>query len=262
MRTGLSDPAVGARLVFGAVAVFFLIPPAAELVDAGNRLSEIWGVDYRLYTDAARRWFEGGMFYPADQFTGPFVDDGKRILYPPTALLLFVPFAFLPPVLWWAIPAAVAVWQMARFRPSPVVWPFLAMCVAWSPTPLTIAVGNPVILFVALFTLGTVYGWPAALIVLKPAVAPFALWGIRRRSWWLALGVVGIVSLPFGAMWLEWLTVLLNSQVGGVLHSTQQFPLFFFPLMVWAGRAGGPLAVRWERLRSPADAATRQPPAG
>jgi hypothetical protein len=70
MGAGLSDPAVSSRLVFGAVAVFFLIPPAAELVIAGNRLGEIWGVDYRLYTDAARRWFEGGPFYPADQFAG------------------------------------------------------------------------------------------------------------------------------------------------------------------------------------------------
>jgi hypothetical protein len=253
-----SDPVVRDRIVFGAAALFLLLPPGRELLEAGWRIGEIWGVDYELYTSAARRWLEGGLFYPAEQFAGPFVDDGRRILYPPTSLLLFLPFAFLPAALWWAIPAGIIAWQVHRLRPAPLVWPFLGICIAWPATPLTIVVGNPAIWFVALLALGTLHHWPAAIILIKPVVAPFAIWGIRHRSWWIALGCVLVVGLPFGTLWIDWVRILTNSRVGGVLHSVEQFPLFVFPLLVWAGRAGGPLVARWERTRPTDASATAQ----
>jgi hypothetical protein len=238
-------PAARTRLVFGIATLVILVVGLRAFIVDSALLDDEWGMDRRLYLDAARRWFEGGWFYPPEQLAGPFADDGKRILYPPTAILLFVPFAYLPEILWWTIPGAIVAWQVWRLRPAPLIWPFLAICAAWRPTYLTIVLGNPVIWFGALFALATVYAWPAVLVLVKPSMAPFALWGITRRSWWLAGLGAAVVSLPFGALWVEWVQVMLNSRVGGLLHSTLQFGLLVFPLLVWVGRSDGGLARWW-----------------
>ena len=229
-------------VVLGSVALALLLLPVRDLILGQARLPELWAHDFGLYLDAAARWLGGGHYYPPEQLTGPVVDDGNRIVYPPTALWLFGPLAVLPRGLaafvWWAFPLAALVFQAYRLRPRPIVWPFVALCLAWPPTLLTIVVWNSAPIFVGLLALGTVYRWPAALIFLKPSVLPFAFWGANRRSWWTAVVVLGAVSLPFGTLWLEWLRVLANSgQVGGILHSIEQFPMFLIPILVWIGRS-------------------------
>ena len=46
---------------------------------------------------------------------------------------------------------------------------------------------------------------PAVFALLKPSLAPFALFGASRRSWWIALAVLVAFSVPFGALWADWL---------------------------------------------------------
>lgn len=222
-------------MVLGTVSALLLIPPIWELVVVGARIAPILGVDYTYHVEAAARWFAGGSFYPAYELAGPFSTD-HDILYPPSAILLFGPFIILPAVLWWAVPLGIVAGVSAYLRPDPIVWPFLAICLAWPATALTIVVGNPVLWAVAALSLATIYRWPAVLIVIKPSILPFALFGVWRQSWWLALGVIVVLSLPFGSLWGDWLRVLLNARVGGVFHSIQQVPLLLFPLIVWLGR--------------------------
>lgn len=183
--------------------VLLLIAPIVELFQAVDRIGTILGPDRMLYLDATSRWLSGGPFYPDYELSGPFENTDHDVLYPPNAILLFAPFTILPAALWWAIPAVVVAWVTLRLRPDPIVWPFVAICLAWRATPLTIVVGNPVLFGVAALALATLYRWPAALIPMKPSVFPVALFGVWRRSWWLALAGLVLVSIPFGEMWLN-----------------------------------------------------------
>ena len=79
----------------------------------------------------------------------------------------------------------------------------------------------------------------APFVLLKPSLAPFALFGIRRRSWWLGASVLVVLCLPFGAMWLDWLSTLRNSQGGGLLYSSLEVFLLLLPLAAWWGRTRG-----------------------
>ena len=90
--------------------------------------------------------------------------------------------------------------------------------------------------FVAAAFAGVAWGWPAVLMLLKPTLAPFALIGVRRRSWWIALGVLVVVSVPFGAMWLDYSTALLDAQNGrGLEYTLGEWPLMIAPLAAWLG---------------------------
>ena len=77
-------------------------------------------------------------------------------------------------------------------------------------------------------------GAPFAL--LKPSLFPFALFGIRERSWWLGLALFVVLCLPFGSMWLDWLTTVVNSRGGGLLYSALEAPMLAIPLVAWLGR--------------------------
>jgi hypothetical protein len=246
--------------IFGSLSVALLISPILELVAAGPRIGTILGVDYQLYVDATARWLSGGAFYPAYELAGPFLNTEHDVLYPPTAILLFAPFTVLPAALWWAIPIGVVAAVSAYWRPDPVIWPFLAICLAWPATPLTIVVGNPVLWFTAALALATIHRWPAAFILVKPSLLPFAFFGAWRRSWWLACGALAVLSLPFVAMWGDWLRVVSNSP-HGLFHSVQQIPLLLIPLLVWLGRTRPEPARQRHELRARAPLSERSPEA-
>ena len=170
------------------------------------------------------------------QLAGPYQISAGDILYPPVALLLFVPFSVLPAVLWWLLPAAAIGWSLRRLQPTRVAWPMLAACAAWPTTPLKILTGNPVMWAVAALALGVVYAWPSVLVLLKPSLFPFALFGARKRTWWLAAVALVVVSVPFGSLWLDWLHSVANSQGGGLAYSSLEIPMLAFPLIAWLGR--------------------------
>ena len=227
-------------VVLGIVSIAILLLPLRDLITAWANFVALAGYDFNIYLDAGGRWLAGGPFYVPSTLEAPFDETGQTIAYPPTALVLFGPLAALPrglaAVLWLGFPIVALAVQWLRMRPGPIVWPFLALCIAWRPTLLTIAVWNSALVFAGFLALATIYRWPAALVFLKPSVVPFAFWGANHRSWWVAVVVLVLVSIPFGSMWLDWFKVLENSRIGGIWHSIQQFPLFFVPILVWLGR--------------------------
>lgn len=196
------------------------------------------GIDFRFYTDAAARWLNGDGYYQRWQLDGPYPALIPAVLYPPPALLLFVPFVFLPALLWWVIPLSITAWAVAQRRPRPLAWAGIAVCLWFPTTTAMIWWGNSGIWIVAFLALGTHLGWPAALILIKPSLAPFALIGIRRRSWWVALVILGLLSLPVLPMWGEYVTVLVNVNRGGsgVDYSISSVPTMMIPILAWLGR--------------------------
>ena len=220
-------------------AAIFLLPVLFVLA-IPDPLEQPLGVDVALYREAADRWLAGGPFYEPRQLAGPYEIAHGDILYPPVGLWLFVPFAVLPDslalVLWWAIPAAVTVGAVWLMRSRPAAWPLIALCLAWPTTPLKIWTGNPVIWSVAAMAIAIVWRGGAPFALLKPSLFPFALFGIRHRSWWLGLAVFIAACLPFGAMWGDWSATVLNARGGGLLYSALEAPMLALPLAAWLGR--------------------------
>ena len=153
-------------------------------------------IDYRFYLTLADRWHQTGTMYTPAQLAGPYVAqpmgwttmDFLPSLYPPPAIFLFLPFQFLPAILWWAIPLgiiAIAIW---RLQPADWAWPLMAAILLFPDISSSIIVGNTTMWIVAFLAAGLLYSWPAILILLKPALVPFAIVGTRHRSWWIALG--------------------------------------------------------------------------
>lgn len=220
LRTGAA-----LSLPFLAFAVFQWSPAA---------LAAYAGRDFELYRDAASRFLAGGPFYPAWQLAGPYGAEALPILYPPQILALLEPFTVLPAVLWWAIPIGVVAAVVAYWRPSPLVWPVIAACLAWPATSIKIVTGNPVLWVAAFVALGTVYRWPAAFALLKPTLAPFALVGVHDRRWWLA---AALGALPFCWLLPEYFVTLRNFvSPAGLAYSVQEIPLVAIPLIAWASR--------------------------
>jgi len=203
----------------------------------------VWvGHDYRLYIDAAREWLASGTFYAPAQLAGPYQVVDSEVLYPPVALVLFVPFTILPAALWWAIPLGITLAVIASHRPGP--WRVAAM-LALLALPLeagtsyslsSIVNGNPVVwvvLFVALAT-----RWPvfAPFAAVKFTLLPFAFVGVGSRAWLLGLALLALLSLPFGAMWIDYFMALGNATSEGppILYSLRQIPLVAVPLLAAA----------------------------
>jgi hypothetical protein len=237
MRIGL--PLSRTTAIALSVAVF-AIPLAFALVTP-HPLEQPLGVDFALYRNVTARWLAGGPYFEPYQLAGPYGIRAGDVLYPPNGLLLFVPFVILPDLfawaLWWTVPIGATVWAIRRLRPQASVWPLLALCVAWPTTLLKTWTGNPVIWSVAALALGTLWYWPSVFVLVKPSLAPFALFGAKHRSWWVALAGLGLVSLPLGSLWIDWVTSVVNSRGGGVLYSTLEVPMLLLPLIAWLGRA-------------------------
>jgi hypothetical protein len=240
----LERPSVAATL---SVAVFAI--PILFLLLVPHPLQQPFGVDYELYRDATTRWFLGGPFYEPYQLAGPYPISAGDILYPPVALWLFLPFTLPgePPILtliaaaWWLIPLGIVVVVVVVLRPRPIAWPLIALCLANPTTLLKIWTGNPVIWSMAAMALAVVGSSRAAapFVLLKPSLAPFALFGASRRSWWLGAALFIALCLPFGAMWADWVTSVRNSQGGGLLYSSLEAPMLLLPLVAWLARTRG-----------------------
>jgi hypothetical protein len=213
-----------------------LLLPVLFVLAIPDPLEQDFGIDFALYRDVAARWLAGGPFYEPRQLAGPYEVAHGDVLYPPVGLWLFVPFTVLPMVLWWAVPAAVTTWGIWRVRPRPAVWPLMALCLAWPTTPLKIWTGNPVIWCMAAMSVAIVYRWASPFALLKPSLFPFALFGIRDRSWWVGLALFVGLCLPFGALWADWIASVLNSRGGGPLYSALEAPMLLLPLVAWLGR--------------------------
>ena len=195
------------------------------------------GVDYQLYDDATARWLGGGPFYLPHQVSGPYVITHGDVLYPPPILILLVPFAVLPAVLWWLVPMAVTGFIVVGYRPHPWAWLAMSICLLFPITGVKILHGNPALWFGAAIAAGTRLAWPSVLVLLKPTLLPFAFIGVRRREWWLGLAGLAVVSLAFLPMWLDYVSVLLNGRSElGLLYSLNEVPMVVIPVIAWIGR--------------------------
>jgi hypothetical protein len=216
---------VGVLAILSAVLLFQIV--------YGNRVGI--GVDFHQYLDHVARWQATGQLYLPRQLAGPTtVMDGDP-LYPPTVLWLLVPFTVLPEPIWWIIPTAIIVVTLTRLRPAPWTWPLLAIIAFWPRTPALFLYGNPGMWMVAFICLALWRAWAGPLILLKPSLAPFALLGVGRRSWFIALAVVVALSIPFGRLWLDYATVLQNSRVP-LTYSLLDLPLTLAPVIAFLGR--------------------------
>jgi hypothetical protein len=167
------------------------------------------GMDFGIYMDRTRDWLAGNGFYLPYQLAGPYdvtASSPPPSLYPPPLLLITVPFALgLPMLLWWVIPLGVVGWSVRR---APWwAWPLLAAILVYPRTWIAVVYGNPSMWAFAALTAGL--GLMAAL---KPTLLPFALVGIRSRRWWRWTALAALLSLPFLAMWPDFVTVLRNAQ--------------------------------------------------
>jgi hypothetical protein len=133
------------------------------------------GNDFAIYLERTRSWLAGDGFYRARQLDGPYALELGDALYPPPSVLLFLPWAMgVPAMLWWLVPLGVAVMSLVRLKPPPWAWLLLLASFALIPRLwVAISLGNPSIWVFAAVLAGWAFRWPAALALLKPALAPF-----------------------------------------------------------------------------------------
>ena len=218
------------------------------------------------YLPGAQRWLATGSPYEPYQLTGPWSLDYRAFIHPPAALPLFAAFLWLPLPLWWAIPIGVTGWCVYRLRPAPWTWPLMAACLVWPRSTGSLLAGNSDLWAMAAVAAGAVYGWPVALLAVKPTFAPLALVGVRDRRAWVA-GVIGVLAmLLLLPLWIEWVQVITNNGGLGIGYSLLNVPLVAIGALAWAGstrRAGAPGA-RWSarsrRRTAPGPAASRSAP--
>ena len=239
LRWGL-PVSVGLTVLLSAVAVFLLWTLLT------NPMYESWlGNDRAIYAAAVDRWNHGGGFYLDEQVTGPYEIQTGHVLYPPIALPAFELVMAIPAVLYWAIPLAVIAAVVVKHRPAPWAWPLIAGCCAFPWTAMLVVAGNPSLWITAAIAAGTVFGWPAILVIIKPSVLPFAVVGIRHRSWWVAALGSAVMCAAFAPMWIDWVQVVLNANGwrAGPLYSLGDAPMLAIPVVAWLARRRGSTSV-------------------
>ena len=227
VAAGLTVAILGFALLELAVNLSYVLPPGASFL----------GMDFFFYRDVATRWLETGAYYLPHQLSGPYnvtlmVDN----LYPPPALFLFLPFLVLPAVLWWLIPISVLGAFIAWCRPGPIALPLLALVLVWPRTQTAFLFGNTDLWMAAAVAGGLRWGWPAALLVIKPTFLPLALVGARRREFWIALAAVAAASIPMAALWLDYGQAMRNLTIGAD-YSLGSLPLVLAPIVAWLLRS-------------------------
>jgi hypothetical protein len=234
LAAGLSFALLGIAVVELAANLSYVLPPGDSYL----------GMDFLFYRDIAARWVETGAYYLPHQLAGPYPATLMVVnLYPPPALLLFVPFLVLPAILWWVIPIAGLVALLAWCRPAPIAWPLLALVLIWPRTQTAFLFGNTDLWMAAAVAGGLRWGWPAALLVVKPTFLVFAVVGLRRREFWIALAALAVVSIPMAALWLDYVQAMRNVTIDAD-YSLGSLPLVLAPLVAWflRTRSGASLA--------------------
>jgi hypothetical protein len=195
-----------------------------------------WFRDLDVLTDATRRLFAGESWYLERQLHGAYQHQFGEVLYPPVVAWLFVPWLILPAWTFIAIPVAILAWHIVSARPAPWTWPLIAFGLTFPITLVHAGYANPTLWMAAFVGLGFRFGGPAALVLLKPSLLPFALIKMRSRAWWAVVAVVALASLPFLSQTLDYPRVLLDARGSGMLYSALVIPFMLVPVVAWLGR--------------------------
>jgi hypothetical protein len=217
--------AVGLALVMAAEVAVSLV---SVLSAAAHAPRPTLGYDFQIYVDRTQSWLGGEGFYRARQLDGPYSIEGGDALYPPPAILLFLPWALgAPPLLWWAIPAVIAVIALIRLRPPAWAWLVLLATLVLVPRlSVAIVLGNPSLWVFAAILAGWAFQWPAVIALLKPALALFAFGGARGEAWWRAVGIALTAALAFAPMWPDYARVLLDAKnTGDIEYVIGEIPI-------------------------------------
>jgi hypothetical protein len=247
---------------WGRLAAVVLGLAVCEWTVAWQVYAPMLGVDLRIVTELGRRWAAVGTMYLPYQLAGPYSVavtpdlSATPALYPPAAGPLLAPLHLVPPVLlyplWWAVPVGLVAWSVRAWRPAPWTWPLMAACLAGPAVPGIAYAGGTSLWAAAAVAVGLRWRWPAALVLVKPTLGPFALVGVRSRWWWAGAAVVGALTLA--GPWREYLAAGQNAyDTGGLLYSLGSAPLLLLPVVAWLGRSGRP-GERPRGLRPRADA--------
>lgn len=208
-----------------------------ELVAGTGKLGE----DFAFYRGVGERWLATGELYQPRQLEGPYDNVVNfDVLYPPLALALFVPFAVLPGILWWAIPLGILSVHLLLHRPRPWTWPILALVVLWPRTIGGVLFGNTDMWVAAFVAAGTVLGWPAVGILIKPSFVPLLAVGARHRSFWFALAATVLLSALGLELWSDYVSAIENVRELPLTYSLANLPLTLAPIVVWLGRSRSP----------------------
>jgi hypothetical protein len=231
-------------LIFGGLAVF----QVAAAWTGSMRAYAGW--DFNHYVDGARRWLETGSPYLQHEVGGPFAFSDLTFIHPPIALYLFVPFVVLPAFLFWLVPVAASAAVIVSWRPARWTWPVMALLLNWPRFVGAVVVGNSDLWIVLFIAAGLRFGWPVLFLVIKPSIAPFVLVDIAAlirvdaipvRRWTQIAGAAAVLALaavPFGSLWLDWLSVIRNSPADP-LYSIGAIPWLIVPAVAWLGRRRG-----------------------
>lgn len=187
------------------------------------------------YLDGARRFLATGSPYLPAQVDGPWALGPHSFIHPPSALPLFVPFLWLPSVLWWAIPILGTAWLVVNTRPAPWTWPLIALCLVWPRSAGALIAGNSDLWAMLFVALGLRFGWPFTMLIFKPTFALLAVLGIRHVQVWRAGVVAAIAMLPLLPLWLDYVSVIRNAGLD-FSYSLLNLPLVVLPVFAWAGR--------------------------
>ncbi len=245
LRTSPSMRLAGVAAIGLAIALTVL--QVAGLLVNPEALGRLVALDFSMYLDHTARALAGGSFYLDRQLHGHYPIVTGDSYYPPTTMLLFAPFLVLPALLWWVIPLSIIAAVVIYWRPS--LWGLLviAWCVWWWRSVQIVVLGNPSMWVAAAVAAGTVVRWPLALVILKPTLLPVAAMGYDRRTFWLALGVIALVSLPFGRQWVDYAHAALDSSVQWS-YSLNDVPIVLIGLVAWlASKRRQPLSGRVSR---------------
>ena len=183
---------------------------------------------------AGRHWVETGEAYYPFQLEGPYLNVGTIMLYPPFALYLFVPFAYLPPILWWIVPLSLIAWSASWLRPPWWTWPILAGIAASVPVLAALVYGNSLMWVLAFVPRHPLAGGAprSSRRSSRPTrcsrsrrCGPQVLDRHRRR-------VADVAAAA--AAWFDWLTAMGNFVAGGAgpLYSVANWFVLATPWML------------------------------
>lgn len=227
-----------ARLIGRAVVLGFALAAVLYAIEEGiGQAHSAWAPqfgfdhgDWQGYLDGARRFLATGTPYAPEQLGAHWQLEPHSFIHPPLALALFIPFLWLPVILWWIIPLAGTAIIVALARPGPWRVLAIALCVAWPRTIGALEAGNSDIWAMFFVALGTRFGWPVVFLAIKPTFVPVGLlWAGDRRTW-IAAGIVSLAMLPLIPLWLQWLHVVTTAGLD-YTYSVPSLPLIVLPVI-------------------------------